>query len=245
MKPDGVVLGEVDISRIRGLLFDVDGTLSDTDDHMVDRLNRFLSSFSWLFRDRNPMRFARWVVMAVETPVNFLYNLADRLGADKFFTKAISRFSGGRRSSKEVNERFWLIPGSREMLADFKPRFRLAVVSARDSETTTQFLEHFSLLKYFDVVVTAQSCEHTKPYPDPVRLAAQKLGLEVEQCLMVGDTVVDIAAGKAAGAQTAAVLCGFGTERELTRAGADMILTSTTDLQNILSPGQKPTLNEA
>ena len=41
---------------------------------------------------------------------------------------------------------------------------------------------------------------------------------------MVGDTVVDIQAGKAAGAQTVGVLCGFGTQRELERAGADSLV---------------------
>jgi phosphoglycolate phosphatase-like HAD superfamily hydrolase len=51
---------------------------------------------------------------------------------------------------------------------------------------------------------------------------------------MVGDTTVDIRAGKAAGAQTAGVLCGFGSERELRRAGADLILPTTGQLDEIL-----------
>ena len=236
MKQDGVVSGELDTSRIRGLLFDVDGTLSDTDDHMVDRLSRSLRPISWLFRERDPKRFARWVVMAVETPANFFYNLADRLGADKFFIKAASRISGGKKESKDKQDQFWLIPGSKEMLMALKSRYRMAVVSARDAETTGQFLEHFDLLDIFDTVITSQSCEHTKPFPDPIHLAASQLDLQADECLMVGDTVVDIAAGKAAGAQTAAVLCGFGTERELTRAGADVILTSTSDLHQFFSP---------
>ncbi len=237
MKTDGIVWGTIDASRIKGLLFDVDGTLSDTDDHMVDRLNGSLRSVSWLFRERNTKRFARWLVMAVETPANFIYHLNDRLGVDQFFAKILSRASGGKKNPQEAQELFWLIPGSKEMLAALRSHFRLAVVSARDAETTTQFLAYFNLLEFFDIVVTAQSCEHTKPYPDPIYFAARELGLDPEQCLMVGDTVVDIAAGKAAGAQTAAVLCGFGTERELARAGADMILTSTTDLQDVLLPG--------
>jgi phosphoglycolate phosphatase-like HAD superfamily hydrolase len=51
---------------------------------------------------------------------------------------------------------------------------------------------------------------------------------------MVGDTVVDIHAGKRAGAQTVGVLCGFGTAGELQRAGADMILENTAELARIL-----------
>jgi phosphoglycolate phosphatase-like HAD superfamily hydrolase len=47
---------------------------------------------------------------------------------------------------------------------------------------------------------------------------------------MVGDTTVDILAGKAAGAQTVGLLCGFGTERELRRAGADLVLKDLPEL---------------
>ena len=60
------------------------------------------------------------------------------------------------------------------------------------------------------------------------------MGLGAADCLMVGDTAVDIRAGKAAGAQTAGVLCGFGEEKELRRAGAGLILSSTADLLNVV-----------
>ena len=55
-------------------------------------------------------------------------------------------------------------------------------------------------------------------------------------CLMVGDTTVDIRMGRAAGAQTVGVLCGFGDERELSRAGADDILPETSGPGSALQP---------
>ena len=51
---------------------------------------------------------------------------------------------------------------------------------------------------------------------------------------MVGDTTVDIRAGRLAGAQTVGVLCGFGQEVELVRLGADLILPNTADLGRVL-----------
>jgi len=51
---------------------------------------------------------------------------------------------------------------------------------------------------------------------------------------MVGDTTVDIRAGKSAGTQTIGVLCGFGEENELRQLGADMILTTTSELIQVL-----------
>jgi phosphoglycolate phosphatase-like HAD superfamily hydrolase len=55
-----------------------------------------------------------------------------------------------------------------------------------------------------------------------------------ESCLMIGDTTVDMRAGKSAGAQTVGVLCGFGEEEELKRTGADLILKSTAELMGVL-----------
>jgi phosphoglycolate phosphatase len=51
---------------------------------------------------------------------------------------------------------------------------------------------------------------------------------------MVGDTSVDIRAGKKAGAQTVGVLCGFGMEDELRKCGADLILSNTADLVQVI-----------
>jgi len=50
-----------------------------------------------------------------------------------------------------------------------------------------------------------------------------------------GDTSVDIRAGKAAGAQTVGVLCGFGEEAELRQHHADLIISMTVDLAQVLA----------
>ena len=114
----------------------------------------------------------------------------------------------------------------------------MAVVSARDENGTMAFLDHFGLTQYFDVIITGLSADHTKPYPDPVLLAAQKMGVPPESCLMIGDTTVDIRAGKSAGAQTVGVLCGFGEEAELRKFGADAILSDTPKLVDMLLSGK-------
>ena len=64
------------------------------------------------------------------------------------------------------------------------------------------------------------------------------MGVRPEECLMIGDTTVDIHAGKAAGCQTVGVLCGFGEEQELKDMGANLIISSTPELLNVLN-GQK------
>lgn len=229
-----ITSGGFDASMVHGILFDVDGTLSDTDDHMVDQVSRFLRPLSWMFKNRDSQPFARWLVMAMETPANFIYGLADKIGLDAFLSRIYDFISRRSKPSKSKRGRFWIIPGVRDMLLTLSDAFPMAVVSARDALTTRRFLEHFDLLRFFNVVVTSQTCKHTKPYPDPVLYAAEVLELDPANCLMVGDTIVDIHAGKSAGTQTAAVLCGFGSQKELIRAGAHIILYQTPDLVEIL-----------
>ena len=217
----------LDISRIKALCFDVDGTLSDTDDLYVHKVARFFPRF--LFQD--PNHAARRFVMWVEAPGNALLGLTDTIGLDDEIVAIIDWLS---RHQKRSSKTFWLIPGVDEMLKQLKGHYPMAVVSARDEKGTMRFLEQFDLLKYFDAVITGQSAEHTKPYPDPILLGAQKMGVKPEECLMIGDTTVDIRAGKAAGTQTVGVLCGFGEEPELKKKGADMILKTTNELVDLL-----------
>jgi len=235
MKPDELVIyGQIDRTKIAGLLFDVDGTLSDTDDHMVDQVSNLLKPAAWLFRQRDPRQFSRWLVMAVETPGNFMYGLADTMGIDALFRKLYSWLSQKIRARRSEEKHFQIIHGVREMLDTLSKHYPIAIVSARDASSTERFLEYFNLLPYFKTIVTAQTCKYTKPYSDPVLYAAEQLGLAPEACLMIGDTVVDIRAGKSAGTQTVGVLCGFGTQRELKRIGADLILSNTPDIVEIL-----------
>jgi HAD superfamily hydrolase (TIGR01509 family) len=217
----------LDLSHIRALCFDVDGTLSDTDDLYAQKVTPFLPRF--LFRD--PERVARRLVMWMEAPGNALLGIPDRFGLDDELVAIINWLS---RHRHQQWKQFLLVPGVDAMLARLHGRYPMAVVSARDERGTRVFLERFNLTRYFDVIVTALTAEHTKPYPDPILFAAQKMGVAPETCLMIGDTTVDMRAGKSAGAQTVGVLCGFGEEEELKRMGADLILKSTAEVGELL-----------
>lgn len=213
----------LEISRIKALCFDVDGTLSDTDDYYAQKIVRFFPRA--LFRD--PSRAARRLVMWVESPGNALLGFADRIGIDDEMVAVIDWMNRHRKSPLK---KYLIVPGVEEMLKRMKGRYPMSIVSARDEKSTMRFLTQFDLCKYFDAIITGLSAPHTKPYPDPIFLAADAMGVKAEECLMIGDTTVDMRAGKAAGAQTVGVLCGFGEEEELRRLGADLILKSTAGL---------------
>ncbi len=224
----------LDLTQIRAICFDVDGTISDTDDLWVDSFVRRLALLSRLFPDGDMRAFARWAIMVAESPANLVYNLLDRINLDDDVARLYSYISQRRIGRKPRS--FLMVQGIAELLANLHQHYPLAVVSARDEASTLAFLNQFGLLRYFQAVATAQTCTHTKPFPDPILWAAEKMGVLPQHCLMVGDTVVDMRAGKLAGAQTVGVLCGFGQEPELRRAGADLILPHTAALAAVLFP---------
>jgi N-acetyl-D-muramate 6-phosphate phosphatase len=222
----------LDLSRIQAICFDVDGTLRDTDDQYVASFARWFRPFTFLLPGRDADDFARKFVMAVEAPANWVFSIPDRLHLDD----ELARFGEWLNSKrgKHKDHHYLLIDGVQEMLADLAARYPLAVVSARPRGGTMGFLEYFGLTPYFQCVASGQTAPRTKPFPDPILWAAKQMGVRPEQCLMVGDTTVDIRAGKAARAQTVGVLCGFGERLELERAGADLILEGTWELGGVL-----------
>ena len=222
----------IDLSRVKGLCFDVDGTLSDTDDVWVAQLAQSLRFARFLFKKGDPRPFARWFVMATETPMNGMYHLMDRLSLDDNIAGLYSKLNQKRKNKIRP---FQLMKGACELLEYVNTRYPLTVVSARDDASTRRFLDQFNLGGLFRAVVTNQTCEYTKPFPHPVRCAAESMGLKPEECIMIGDTNVDILAGKCAGAQTVGLLCGFGEEKELIRAGADLICKDLVELRELFS----------
>ena len=72
----------LDKSRIKALCFDVDGTLSNTDDQFVLKITSWLRPVKFVFPKKDPLPFARKFVMATESPGNFFFGIPDRLGID-------------------------------------------------------------------------------------------------------------------------------------------------------------------
>jgi N-acetyl-D-muramate 6-phosphate phosphatase len=223
----------IDFSQVKAICFDVDGTLSDTDDQFVKNLVRLFKPAMLVFHQQDVLSMARRLVMLTEGPGTWLYGFADKFGLDG---KIVAL--GDRLYDKGVGESvepFHLIDGVWQMLVTLRNRYPLSIVSNRGQRSTLRFLFQFELVPFFTAVATGQTCRHAKPYPDPIFWAADKMGVAASSCLMIGDTVTDILAGKKAGAQTAGVLCGFGDENELRHAGADDILKNTADLIDLIS----------
>ena len=157
----------LDTGHIRALCFDLDGTLSDTDDLWVHKLEPFFRPLSSLSRRSRSHAFTRWVLMGIETPGNLMYHWFDRLSLDFVLARAYSTLVR-IRILRRRQKKFWAIPGAVEMIRSLHARYPLALVTTRDAHSTQCFLEQFGIHDCFTAVATSQTCFHTKPFPDPV-----------------------------------------------------------------------------
>ena len=164
----------LDAAKIKAILFDIDGTLSDTDDQMMKQAERILSPLRLFLDEKKRQAIARWLVMTAESPGNAIYNLADRFDLDSLFIKLLDWRA---RSRKHKLKEYWLIPGVGEMLKTLAEKYPLGIVSARDERSSLAFINQFGFGDLFEVVVTSQSVRHTKPFPDPMLYAAEKLAI--------------------------------------------------------------------
>jgi HAD superfamily hydrolase (TIGR01549 family) len=228
--PEFVQAGEIYPGEIDAILFDLDGTLVETDDEAVETLARRLQPIRRLLPKREPTRAARRILMAAESPANSLLTFLDRIGLDDSVFDVGDRLRSLRGLNTPLN--FRPMPGVGDMLEDLSHRYHLAIVTTRSHTHAETFLAQQGLAGLFHAVVGREDTWRIKPHPSPIRHAASKLDVPVERCLMVGDTTSDIWAARAAGARSVGVLCGFGERDELERAGADLILTTTSGLKD-------------
>jgi HAD superfamily hydrolase (TIGR01549 family) len=134
-----------------------------------------------------------------------------------------------------------MVAGVQEMLHKLAAHYPMVTISTGGAPRVERFLEHYGVRELFKLVVGSQTTRRMKPHPEPLLFAAKEMGVDPKTCLMIGDTTIDVRCGRLAGAQTVGVLCGFGTQRELQEAGANLILRTTSDLLAVLRP-EKDTL---
>jgi HAD superfamily hydrolase (TIGR01509 family) len=127
------------------------------------------------------------------------------------------------------------LQGARELIEDLKGNGHTVVLA---SSAKTEELEHYLTLldarTLADDWTDSSDVAATKPEPDLVLAALEKVGAEAEQAVMIGDSVWDCRAAQRAGVRSVGVLTGGFSEQELSEAGASRVCASVEDLRHNL-----------
>ncbi|MEI2688309.1 MAG: HAD family hydrolase [Anaerolineae bacterium] len=211
---------------VRAVLFDLDGTLVETDDETVARLARRLAPFRPILPRRDVPHAARHLADWINECFNGGLALLDWLHLDEPAQRLARRW--GLIHANSADRPLVPVAGAVELVQALYGRYLLGIVSTRSVAELQVFLVQHGLAGLFAVVIGSDSTVRIKPHPQPILHAAERLGVNPRNVIMVGDTTADVQSAQAAGSLAVGVLCGFGDREDLRRA--DLVLTSTADL---------------
>jgi len=108
-----------------------------------------------------------------------------------------------------------LLPLAREAIDAAAAFARLGIVTTKTGLYSRELLEHFGVMDAFEVLIGREDVTHAKPHPEPVLAALQRMGADPRRSWLIGDTRLDAGAAKQAGIGCVGVLSGYDNAEQL------------------------------
>ena len=219
------------LMNFRGLLFDLDGTLIDSRADLVTSVNLMLDDLGYV-----PLPAVQ-VITFVGEGMRLLIERSLRASLarepeEDLVLRALEVYRGKYREHLLDQTRTYPeVEDTLEALSHL-PK---AVVTNKPLEFTETILEALDLDRYFAAVIGGDSLPERKPAAAPLLEAARRCEVAPAECLMIGDTKVDILAGQAAGMKTCGYVGGFRGKTELVTANADYLIERFGELLHLLT----------
>lgn len=228
------------LSQIEAVLIDLDGTLLDTIADLASAANLMRNEFS--LPDLPTTRVASFVGKGADVLVHrAMTDSPDGRLADREFAAARDAF--GRHYTVENGRSATPYPGVIEGLDAMRSAgLRLACVTNKPQAFTDPLLARQQLDGYFDLVLGGDALARKKPDPMPLLHIASEFGLPPDRCLMIGDSVNDAQAARAAGMPVLIVPYGYNEGHDVAQLDSDGIVSSLAQAASLVAtpdPGQE------
>jgi phosphoglycolate phosphatase len=227
-----------DVKRapLQAVLIDLDGTLMDTVPDLAEAANRMRAEFG--LPELPLERIAAFVGKGAEVLVHRA--LTDRLDGraeeGDFARGRVAFYRHYRATNGLATVVFESVPEALSLLRSHD--LKLACVTNKPREFTLPLLERLQLAPLFDVVVAGDEVREKKPHPELLLTACARLGVAPAAARMIGDSVNDALAARAAGMGAVLVATGYnegGSVAQLAGApGVDAIVDSLLDAATLL-----------
>ena len=216
------------------VLFDLDGTLLDTAGDIGLALNRAIAEFDW-----PPLPLAdvrRFIGAGGAILVDRAASLQGRALSAQLRSTIVQRFFHHYGELGESGEYAAdPYPGAADALRDLHAAgLRIAVVTNKQHRFAVNVLRLRGLMNWVDCVVGGDTCERRKPDPQPLLYACQALGVEPRATLMVGDSINDAKAARAAEIAIVCVTYGYSEGSDPHVLPCDLLIDSLGALPGML-----------
>ena len=214
------------LQNVKAVLFDLDGTLVDSSEAIIKAVEKVLESKGLTC---NRAKVARMIGLPLE---NIFGVLAPNLSEQEIW-QLVHEYR--KYYMAHHLENTTIHPSAQMVLRKLKAKgFKLGIITTKYREPVMDVLSHFGIAELFDVVVTGYEVIKHKPAPDIVLEAAKRLRVDPKQCVVVGDSPLDVQAGKQAGAFTIAVLSTTYTRKQLESTKPTIVIEEFEEILNIL-----------
>jgi HAD superfamily hydrolase (TIGR01509 family) len=211
--------------KVKGILFDLDGTIVDSKEAYLGAAR---TTFITLGKEPPETRAALEIPKRLEQGLP----IGDLVGADveAFLDVYLKTYYSVTKTLTKP------IPHVQATLDALSKKAKLALITMRFVPKTKIIneMQQFGLAQFFAYIVTALDTHKPKPSPEALIKAVKALDVNMCDCVIVGDSVTDVRAGKSAGAMTVAVLSGLFSREELAMEKPDLIVKDVTELPPFL-----------
>jgi len=207
-------------SPIRCVIFDMDGTLTRTNELIFASFNHVASKY--LGTTMTP----REIIGLFGPPEEG--GVAKLVGDDRAHAAMddLCAFYKKNHSSMAT-----LHPGIEEVLRFLRASgIRQAVFTGKGRRTTTITLEAFNIRSYFDLIVSGTDVSNHKPHPEGIYMVLSAFGIPAEETLMVGDSLADIRASRDAGVRIASVVWDSYDKERVMKENPDILFHTAEEM---------------
>jgi phosphoglycolate phosphatase len=213
------------MKNIELIIFDLDGTLVDSRLDIADALNLTMEGFGY-----GPFSLEE-VVSFIGGGVRDLIRKAMGTQNQELEDKAYDAFLAYYAS--HLLDKSVLYPSVEDVLGHLSGK-KKAVVTNKPEDLSLRVLEGLNIRSHFSLVLGGDSLKRKKPFPEPLLKAMMEVNAKSEKTIMIGDSPIDIEAGKRAGVATCGVSYGYSSREALKEAGADMVVDNLIDLKKVV-----------
>lgn len=216
------------------VMVDLDGTLIDTAPDLAAAANRMLEELGRPAHE--PRLVATWIGNGVPRLVKrALTGTMDGEPDAALFERALAAFD--RHYGEHVSDLSTPYPGMFTGLERLSNRgYALACITNKAARFTTPLLRNLKLDGFFQLVLSGDTLAKHKPDPLPLRHACEFFGITPDHGVLVGDSVNDVQAARAAGMPVICVPYGYNHGHDIRDAHPDAVIAMLADLPELLRP---------